>query len=696
MRHRILALLVFAAWLAGCTSPKPAKPNVLFITVDTLRADRLGCYGYRQVETPAMDALAREGILFERAIAQVPLTWPSHVAMLTGTYPFHNGVQDFTGQPLAEKFRTLAESFRANGYRTGAVVSSFVLDRSWGLGRGFDFYYDQFAGLGAGEKDLGLVDRRAEESVGQALGWLGADPQQPFFFWLHLFDPHSPYDAPEPFRARYRERPYDGEVAYVDSQLARVFDWLRRQPKGAYENTVIVLVGDHGESLGEHGEQEHGFFIYDSTIRVPLLIKAPARAGLQAGRIGAAVETTALGPTILELAGIQDAIQKQFQAESLLARMRDTATEAARPAYSETFYPFSSFGWSPLRSLQTSRYQFIDAPQPELYDLRADPGQLNNLARTESKLVESFRAQLQSLVAQYRGEPVAPAAGQSADVAEKLRTLGYVAYRAPTTSLDLAKLRDPKERLATFNAILRATDAFSAGNYSAGQTALARVEREEPKLYLIPFLRGEAASRAGDWKTAAAEFQKTLKLNPHFDQAMLGLGRALNYQGKNIQATAWLEKALAQNSANYRAWFELSRVQVQRDPASARASLEKALAIQPAFGPAHRDLGLLAMREQRYSDGAVRFERAVQLGLTDAATHNYLGICYSRTDRLQSAVESYRRALAVDTNFAQAHLNLGFAYERMNQPAQAAEEYRAACRLDRKLCSLIEQRSRLR
>jgi arylsulfatase A-like enzyme/Tfp pilus assembly protein PilF len=694
MRRRTLALFLFAAAIAGCTSPKPERPSVLLITIDTLRADRLGAYGYRQIETPAMDALAREGVLFERAIAQVPLTWPSHVVMLTGTYPFHNGVQDFTGQPLAEKFRTLAESFRANGYATGAVVSSFVLDRSWGLARGFDFYYDEFAGLGAGEKDLGLVDRRAEESVSRALAWLG-EQQQPYFFWLHLFDPHSPYDAPEPFRTRYGERPYDGEVAYVDSQLARVFDWLRSQPKGAYENTVIVLVGDHGESLGEHGEQEHGFFLYDSTIRVPLLIKAPARAGLKAGRIGAAVETTALGPTILELAGIQDAIQKQFQAESLLARMRDAATEAARPAYSETFYPFSSFGWSPLRSLQTSRYQFIEAPQPELYDLRADPAQSNNLARTETKLVESFRGQLRELTAKFAAAPTAqPAGGQSADVAEKLRTLGYVAYRAPTTSLDPAKLKDPKERLAAFNAILRATDAFSAGNYAAGQALLARVEREEPRLYLIAFMRGEAAARAGDWKTAAAEFQKALNLNPGFDQAMLGLGRTLNYLGKEEQAAAWLEKALAQNAANYRAWFELSRVQARRDAAAARASLEKTLAIQPAFGPAHRDLGLLAMKEQRYTDGALHFERAVQLGLNDAATHNFLGICYSRTDRLPAAVDSYQRALVADDKFAQAHLNLGFAYERMGRGDDARREYDTACRLDRRICKMIQEREK--
>ncbi|HSB76942.1 MAG TPA: sulfatase, partial [Terriglobales bacterium] len=249
--------------------------SVLLITIDTLRADHLGCYGDKAVPTPAMDALARDGVLFPMAISQVPLTLPEHAAILTGTYPFHNGVQDFTAPPLSDQFRTLAQAFHDHGFATGAVVSSFVLERSWGLARGFDYYDDKFDARSLMEKNLGLVERRADASVSAAAAWLAQHRSRPFFFWLHLYDPHSPYDPPEPFRTRYRNREYDGEIAYTDSQLARLFAWLKRA--GLYQRTAIVLLSDHGESLGEHGEKEHGFFIYNSTVRVPLIIK-PAMA----------------------------------------------------------------------------------------------------------------------------------------------------------------------------------------------------------------------------------------------------------------------------------------------------------------------------------------------------------------------------------------------------------------------------------
>ncbi|MCI0351665.1 MAG: sulfatase, partial [Acidobacteriales bacterium] len=357
--------------LAQAVAAQPAKKtavatkhaNVVLITVDTLRADRLGSYGAKNVPTPAMDSLARDGILFERAIAQVPLTVPSHDVIMTGTYPFQNGVQDFTSAPLPAEFQTIAQALERNGYDTGAVVSAFVLDRSWGLARGFRYYDDAFPASTFQEKQIGLVDRRAAASVDKALAWLRKPRSKPFFLWLHLYDPHSPYDPPEPFRTRYRGRQYDGEVAYTDSQLARLFVAMKQS--GAYDKSLVVLVSDHGEALGEHGEKEHGYFLYHSTTRVPLVVKL-ARGMLippmRTNRIQQPVETIAIAPTILDLLGIRDPLQKQFQAQSLFGPPLERDV-----AYSETFYPFSSFGWSPLHSLETSRYKYVDAPQPELY-----------------------------------------------------------------------------------------------------------------------------------------------------------------------------------------------------------------------------------------------------------------------------------------------------------------------------------------
>jgi arylsulfatase A-like enzyme len=237
---------------------RKVSSNVMLITIDTVRADHIGCYGAKQVQTPTTDALAHDGILFEHAISQVPLIWPSHAVILTGTYPFQNGVQDFTGQPLARQFRSVAQAFKQHGYSTGAVVSAFVLDRSWGLARGFDFYDDAFSPEEFQKRDLGLVDRKAGESVTHAINWLKQTTHRPFFFWLHLYDPHSPYDPPEPYHAQYSDHLsysdhlYDGEIAYADHELGRLIAWLKNNH--VYERTMIVLLSDHGESLGEHGE----------------------------------------------------------------------------------------------------------------------------------------------------------------------------------------------------------------------------------------------------------------------------------------------------------------------------------------------------------------------------------------------------------------------------------------------------------
>lgn len=694
LRSALLLLCAFGLAAAGCRKSPPPRPNVLIITVDTLRADRLGAYGHPGGLTPSVDALARDGVVFERGIAQVPLTWPSHAAIFTGTYPFHNGVQDFTGQPLSARFRTLAESFHAGGYATCAIVSSFVLDRGWGLARGFESYDDAFAGQEFLRKNLALVERPAGESVDHAIAWLEAHTRtgQPFFLWLHLYDPHSPYNPPEPFRTQYAKQPYDGEIAYADSQLARLFAWLKQPPHDVYGGTVIVFLSDHGESLGEHGEREHGFFVYDSTVRVPLIVKPAQTTPRAAARVSDAVETIQVGPTVLDLAGFADPIQKQFQASSLLPFIAGLAHSPQRAAYSETFYPANSFGWSALRSLQTSRYHFIEAPRQELYEHASDPAEKTNVAEKEAVVASRMRAQINQLLAAYAAPT--PSAGNttsaSPEVLEKLRSLGYVAYKAPAASG--SQLADPKDKLATYQDVLRATDLIEAGNFPAARALLTRLQRSEPNLYLIPFLLGEAASHDAQWKEAEKQFGRAAALNPGFDQARMGLARALGLEGKSALARDLIGTLLAENPRNFRAWYLLAQIEAQKDQRASREALDKVLAIQPNFAPAYRDRGLLSVSEGTFVSAAEDLARAAELGLRDPLTFNSLGICYSRMNRLDDAAENYRRALEADPAFAQAHLNLGFVYERMKQPLLAKQEYAAACRLDRRLCSLIANR----
>ena len=662
------------------------RDNVLLITIDTLRADHLGCYGDKSIRTPTIDALARDGVLFPMAISQVPLTLPSHAAILTGTYPFHNQVQDFTAPPLSDKFRTLAQAFHDHGYATGAVVSSFVLDRSWGLARGFDYYDDHFAGSSYLKQNLALVERRADASVNAAITWLARRHTRPFFFWLHLYDPHSPYDPPEPFLREYRQHPYDGEIAYTDSQLARLIQWLKRA--GLYRRTCIVLLSDHGESLGEHGEQEHGFFIYNSTVHVPLIIKPAAESGRGLRALASPVETIAVAPTILQMAGISDPIQKQFDSAALFGE----ASAKPASAYSETFYPFSSFGWSPLHGLETEKYHYIDAPKPELYNVPADPAEEHNQAAAQDAVSSVLQQELQKRI-QEHAPGAAPPAGGSLDesAVAKLRALGYMAYRAPVSQESLQHpLADPKDKLAEFNAILQATDAIDAGHFRAAEALLVKLRREDSTMYILPFMQGELALRQEQSAQAAQYFEECLNLAPNFDQAMTGLAGALEAQGKSEEALHWLQRALQRNPQNFRAWYEMGWIQSRSgDSGAAMTSLQKTLEIQPGFALAYRDLGMLQFARQDYATAAASLQKAADLKLNEPTLLNYLGICYSRTNRLQQALNSYRQALKLNPGYAEAHLNLGFTYQRLNRPAAARREYAAACHLDPKLCKLV-------
>jgi len=686
-----LAFWVVSSALVGtglAQPPHPAarksfsKPDVLLITVDTLRADHIGVYGAKNVQTPTIDGLAHKGILFEHAYSQVPLTLASHTSLLTGTFPFHNGVQDFTGQPLKPEIRSVAQSLQAQGYDTAAIVSSYVLDRSWGLNRGFDLYYDVFKGSSFLENDPGLVERKAGPSVDEALQWLRRSRSKPFFLWLHLYDPHSGYEPPEPFRTRFADSPYDGEIAYADHELGRLVAYLKQ--RGWFDRMLIVLASDHGESLGEHREKEHGFFVYHSTLHVPLVVKPPLSSGIQAHHVPDPVAIMAIAPTILGILKLRDPIQQQFETDSLLA---PNAAESPG-VYSESFYSFSSFGWSPVRTINNRSYQFIEAPKPELYDLRTDPEEKQNLIASQPAVASVLNQELRNLVLRYAPHDSRAGGGQlDPEAVEKLRALGYMAYRSPVSAADLAAgLPDPKDKILDFNTLLEGVDAGKLGDLNRERALLAQVQEHNPGMYLVPFLLGEAALKASDWKAAQESLERSLKLNPNFDQAMTALARALHQQGKNNEAIQWLEKALQENPKNLRAWYQKGWISVSSDPDSAMVDFQKTLEIQPGFAMAHRDLGIILLQKGRYSEAVIHLQQAAALGLAHARLYNFLGIAYSRTGRYQDAVKVYAKALDQEPNFAEAHLNLSYVYEKLNRPQAARAQYQTACKLQADLC----------
>ncbi len=392
MRRRVLGLVAAAAALAAAlwlARAGPTRPNVLLVTIDTLRADRLGCYGYTAGATPVQDALAGRGVRFATAIAHAPLTGPSHASLLTGLTPLRHGVRDNGRPTLAATVPTLAEAFRDAGWRTAAFVSGFPLDHRFGFDRGFESYDDRLP-RGSDPRRAAFVERTAERTTGAVLRWLGtAAPSAPWFLWVHYFDPHAPYEPPPEQAARFAGRPYDGEVAFVDAQLGRLLQAVENGNRG--RETLVLVTSDHGESLGEHGEETHGVFIYDATLRVPLVLAGP---GVPRGRVS---HTVARGidvaPTLLALAGAPPL--RGAQGRSLVPSLSGEELDDA-PTYVESLFVALNLGWAPLHGWRTARMKLIDAPQPELYALDQDPREQTNLAAARAGDALALRAALKT------------------------------------------------------------------------------------------------------------------------------------------------------------------------------------------------------------------------------------------------------------------------------------------------------------
>lgn len=435
LRWTIVALCVLATSVLGAvwgrTRGGLEVSGVVVITLDTTRADRLSPYGFDNVSLPALDRLAREGVVFDRASSVAPLTLPAHASLFTGLLPPHHGIRDNGDPALADGNTTLAEILRARGFRTGAFVGSNVLNADRGLAQGFDRYSDvprmERRAAGGGQ-------RRGDLVVDEAIGWLEGVGASPFFLWTHLYDPHRPYDPPEPFRSQYGHDPYVGEIAFADSQIGRLLDALER--RNLLGRTMVVVTADHGESLGAHGERDHGIFVYEDVIRVPLIIRAP---GLEPHRVGSVVRQTDIMPTILDAVGLA---VPQMNGVSLFAALRTQRDAPDREAYAEALYP-QRFGWSPLHTLRSGRFKFIDAPRPELYDLEIDPFEEKNIFSQRRDVAQAMATRLKA--AEYReAGKSAQKSGLSDDLKMRLASLGYVASAGRDSSAP-SSLPDPKD-----------------------------------------------------------------------------------------------------------------------------------------------------------------------------------------------------------------------------------------------------------
>jgi arylsulfatase A-like enzyme/cytochrome c-type biogenesis protein CcmH/NrfG len=660
------AFLLILASLAGCRRDSPpatrGRPNVLFVTIDTLRADRLGCYGHAAAVTPALDALAARGVRFATAVAHVPLTGPSHASLLTGRTPLGHGFRDNGGYELPGSVKTAAEDFKQAGYHTAAFVSAFPLDRRFGFDRGFETYDDHLP-KGNDRRRTPYVERLADATTDAAVRWLGAPPAasaSPFFLWVHYYDPHAPYEPPGALAERFRAAPYDGEIAFVDTQLARLLRAL--EEKGTLARTLVLVTADHGEALGEHGEGTHGLFVYDATLKVPWIMAGP---GIGSGRVSTTVARSIdLLPTLLDYVGV--APRTDLEGRSLRPAA-DGHEMSDAPAYAESLYPEREFGWAPLHAWRTSRYKLIEAPRPELYDLQADAGERTNKVADEPARADELRRLLQSAVARP-----APAASAEVDpeTAERLRALGYVSGGRAQPASGAAR-RDPKDGIRLMPRLNRGMSVARTDPELAIRE-LSAVLAEDPGLLMARRTLAVAYAAAGRHEQAVAELRRLEKEGQLTAEDGIVLGDNLRFSGRLADAAEVLQRTARENPKFSQPWLSLAEVHIKAHRnADAAKAYEHVLSLVPDHIEALRGLGDIALLEGRLADAGERYRRILEVDPDDASAMTKLGVLRMRAGAAEEAIALFRRAVEREPGNGEALLYLAGALAASGRSAEA-------------------------
>ena len=615
---RQVPMRAFPGWIASfavVATLSPAQvvkgslplPDVYLVTIDTLRADHVHCYGDERIQTPALDSLARDGIRFAQAFTPSPITNTAHTSILTGLLPSVHGVTDFA-IPLAKTYPTWAELLKQNGYQTAAFIGAVILDSralAPGLDRGFD-YYDNFPSDSGEGKHWGQVERRGDDVVHRAEAWMGAHPQKPRFVWVHLYDPHDPYEPPPPYSQIYKDHLYDGEIAYADAALGKLLSYLEREKR--YSNALIIVVGDHGEGLGEHGEQTHGIFLYDSTTHVPLLIKLPTSgestvpAMAQEGKVVAAqVETTDILPTVLDLLSIPP--PPALAGRSLSGYFK-AAKESGRVVFAETDYPLS-FGWAPLRAVREGGFKFIEAPRPELYDLVKDPAEITNEYEPWNETVKHLRTELAS--SPMRPPRVSSSTGTAGSATlSQLRALGYLGPGDKKTSTNVpefSSLPDPKDKIEEQNLLHSAMMSVDQGRSPDARLSLEKVLELDPDFPAALRQLGELEFNSGEYRKAADHLERARKAHPDDALAALYEGQALEKLGDLQGARKALDAAVTQSPGKLDARLLLAHIELKSgDRAAAEDQFEAVLLLNPANRDALLSLAEEHLENKRFAD----------------------------------------------------------------------------------------------
>jgi arylsulfatase A-like enzyme/Tfp pilus assembly protein PilF len=647
-----------AAWQEALGELAPTELNVILITIDTLRADRLSSYGNPAPLTPNIDSLAGEGARFTNAASTVPFTLPAHSSIMTGTYPPYHGVRENVGYTLDDTIPTLAEWLGERGYTTAAFVSAFVLDSRWGIARGFDTYYDDFD-LDEMKGNLASVQRDGRETVANAIRWLDDGPSSPFLLWLHLFDPHDPYTPPEPFRSRFPNRPYDAEVAYTDSLIGE----LRRalEERGLLDNSLLILTGDHGEGLGNHKEGFHGFFVYDSTVHVPLIIRLPE------GRLGGQVVEEVVShvdllPTILDATG--HAIPSGVQGSSLLPLLLSMEETGERAVYTESLYPLLHYGWSPLRSIRTREHKFIDAPNPELFHLTADRDERENLLLEDRRLARELKDRLTALLTEIEreGSDRAGTADLDEETLQQLRALGYIAGQGGVTAEEESDTprADPKDRIELHQLIMVAQSDLGRENPEQAEQRLEQVLESDPTIIDAHQMLGTISSQREDYEEAIEHFRRALELDSDHTTSLFGLAGAYRNLDRLDEALVGFRRLIDLNPGDSKAIVAVAQIHVDRGERGEAISLLEAATQSPdAAAILFHQLGELLVLEGRSGEARRSFEQAAKNNEELAQPRFNLAVLEEEAGNIAPAIDLYEQTLELAPDHFQAQFNLG-------------------------------------
>lgn len=655
--------------------------NILLFTLDTTRANHIGCYGYSRIETPNIDRLAGEGFLFKNAISQAPLTLPSHSSIFTGTYPLFHGVRDNGGFYLEANKTTLASVLKQAGWATSAFVGAFVLDSRWGLNQGFDYYYDNFDFAKYKTISLDSVQREGGEVVKAFFDWFATNSQKKFFSWLHFYDPHTPYEPPEPYKTQYGGRLwglYDGEIAYVDVLIGSVVDELKK--KDLLERTIIIIVGDHGESLGEHHESAHGFFIYDATQSVPLIVHIPS-AALKGKVIESQVENVDIMPSVLELLGLP--IPREVQGRSFLPLLAGKKDDVERFAYSETYYPRFHYGWSELKSLRTSGYKFIQAPRPELYDLVKDSGEQVNIYDRDSSLGKRFERELRSLQERLSAKGVEDRGPEKLDddAREKLMALGYIGgFTSSSKMAQSGDLGDPKDKIILYNKIKQAEGASANKEFDDSLKLLDEVIAQDPNIMEARQVRANIYLELDRPEEAIAECKEALKTDEEYEGAIFTMAQAYERLKKYDEAIAGYTRVMQLDPRDPKPYVNLGEIYCEtKDFDKAIVNLEKAISTDPEHSAvAHNLLGSAYLEKKMLEPAEKEITLALQMRPRLPDAHYNLGLLYEYKADILRAIEEYKKEIEIHPGAYPAHFNLALIYAKQGKLREEAEELKLA------------------